>query len=107
MPALVRLYIRHVLIGFAISSAFCATLVWMNVAGLGHLILETDLGWVAALMMFVSNGVVFAGVQFAIAVMLLAEDDTGPRGGHRHGAARVLLPVAIPVRDVRQDRRRR
>ncbi len=107
MPALVRLYIRHVVIGFAISAAFCAMLVWMNVAGLGHLILETDLGWVAALMLFVSNGVVFAGVQFAIAVMLLAEDDTGPRGGRRQSAARVLLPVAIPVRDVRQDRRRR
>lgn len=107
MPALVRLYIRHVLIGFGISAAFCAMLVWMNIAGLGHLILETNLGWVAAIMLFVSNGVVFAGVQFAIAVMMMAEDDDGPRGGHRDSVAKVWLPVAIPVKDAPQARRRR
>ena len=99
MPKLVRLYILHVLIGFGISAAFCVTIVWLNVAGLRHLVLETDMGWVAAAMLFVSNGVVFAGVQFAIAVMLLAEDDEGPRGGRRQRVAKAWLPVAIPARE--------
>lgn len=99
MPKLVRLYIVHVSIGFAISAAFCALIVWLNVAGLRHLVLETDMGWVAAAMLFVSNGVVFAGVQFAIAVMLLAEDDEGPRGGRRQRIAKAWLPVAIPTHE--------
>ncbi|MBI1219584.1 MAG: hypothetical protein GC186_13665 [Rhodobacteraceae bacterium] len=108
MPQLVRLYIRHVLIGFGISAAFCVMIVWLNVAGLQHLVLKTDMGWVAALMLFVSNGVVFAGVQFAIAVMMLAEDDDGPRGGRRQPVAKVWLPLAIPVEDRPvMDRRRR
>ena len=80
MPKLVRLYILHVLIGFGISAAFCVTIVWLNVAGLRHLVLETDMGWVAA-------------------VMLLAEDDEGPRGGRRQRVAKAWLPVAIPARE--------
>lgn len=82
MPKLVRLYIVSVLIGFALSAGFVVGLVAMDVAGLRGLILGSEIGWVAALMMVLFNGVVFSGVQFAIAVMRLAEDDdTGPRGG--------------------------
>jgi hypothetical protein len=107
MPELVRLYIRHVLIGFGISAAFCVMIVWLNVAGLQHLVLKTDMGWIAALMLFVSNGVVFAGVQFAIAVMMLAQDEDGPRGGRRDRVAKVWLPVAIPVTEKPATDRRR
>ncbi len=107
MPKLVRFYIRHVLIGWAIAAAFVAMLVYFNVAGLRHLILETDQGWIAGLMLFVSNGVVFAGVQFGIAVMLLAEDDSGPRGGRRQRVAKVWLPMAIPVEKRPAAERRR
>lgn len=93
MPKLVRLYIASVAIGFAISAAFVVGLLAMDVAGLRHLILETDMGWLAGLMMFMFNGIVFAGVQFAIRIMGMAERDNGPRGGRR-------APVAtrIPVR---------
>lgn len=107
MPKLVRFYIRHVLIGWAIAAAFCVMLVWFNVAGLGHLILETQMGWVAALMLFVANGVVFAGVQFGIAVMLLAEKDDGPRGGRKERAAQEWLAVPVPVKEARPEMRRR
>lgn len=93
MPKLIRLYIVNVAIGFALSAAFLAMLVTFDVAGLRHLILGSDMGLVAALMIFVFQGVVFAGVQFAIAVMRLAEDDeTPPRGGLRQQL------LAIPVR---------
>ncbi|WP_102222984.1 hypothetical protein [Acidimangrovimonas sediminis] len=83
MPKLVHMYIRNVLIGWLVAAVFVAVLVGFNVANLGHLVLETRGGYLAGLMLWMANGVVFAGVQFAIAVMRMAEDDEGPRGGHR------------------------
>lgn len=81
MPKLVRLYIHNVAIGFGLALGFVTLLVWLDVANLRHLILETELGWLAFGMMVLANGVVFAGVQFAIAVMAMAEkDDTPSRG---------------------------
>ena len=55
MPELVRLYIRSVALGFAISAVFTAGLVWWNVAGIGHLILGSDIGLVAAAMLVASG----------------------------------------------------
>jgi TRAP-type C4-dicarboxylate transport system permease small subunit len=92
MPELIRLYIRSVLIGFALSAAFAAVLIWQDVMGVGHLILGSPVGWIAALMMFVFNGIIFASVQFGLRVMLMAEDDEGPKGGLRQH-----LPL-VPVR---------
>ncbi|WP_127900700.1 hypothetical protein [Solirhodobacter olei] len=106
MPKLIRLYIRHVAIGWGIAALFCAMLIWLNVAGLRHLVLDTDMGWVAALALFVSHGALFAGAQFGIAVMLMAEENDGPRGGRRERAARAHLPVAIPVENRPAQRRR-
>ncbi|MFN4131133.1 MAG: hypothetical protein ACK4GC_15155 [Paracoccaceae bacterium] len=81
MPKLIRLYIVNVAIGFGIAVAFVAGLVWLDVAGLQRLILHAPMGWVAALMLVMFNGVVFAGVQFGIAIMRMAEpEDTPPRG---------------------------
>ena len=89
MPQLVRLYITQVALGFAISAAFVFALVALDVAGIGHLVRGSDMGVVAALMLWVFHGVVFAGVQFAIAIMSLAEDE-GPRGGK-------LIPIRVEV----------
>ncbi len=84
MPRLIRLYIVNVAIGFGLAALFEGLLLALNLGGLRHLILETQMGWVAGGMLFVSAGIVFAGVQFAIAVMSLAEpDDQEPRGGLR------------------------
>jgi hypothetical protein len=92
MPELVRLYIRSVALGFAIAAAFTAGLVWWDVAGIGHLILGSDIGVVAALMLVVFNGIVFSAVQFAFGIMAMAEDDA-PRGGPG-----LREPVLIPIR---------
>lgn len=104
MPELVRLYIRSVALGFLISAAFTAGLVWWDVAGVGHLILGSDIGLVAAAMLVVFNGIVFSAVQFAFKVMAMAEEDEGPKGGH--GAREPLRePALVPVRVAAKSRR--
>lgn len=96
MPKLVKLYIVNVAWGFVLSVVFLGLLLWQDVAGLRHLILGSEMGWVAAIMMIVMNGVVFAGVQFAIAVMRLAEPPEGPKGGSKApNITRQLVPVRI------------
>lgn len=97
MPKLIALYIRSVAIGFGLALAFVGLLLWQDVAGLRHLILGSDMGWVAAAMVVMFHGVVFSGVQFAIAVMSLAERPEPPSGGRRAPAVR---GKAAPVRVV-------
>ncbi len=98
MPKLVRLYIRHVLIGFAIAGAFVAMLLWFNVMNMWHLVSTSDIGVLAVIVLWFAHGVVFAGVQFAIAVMAMAEPPKGGSGGKRQGE---MQPVRVAVR---QDR---
>lgn len=99
MPKLVRFYIKHVLIGFAIAVAFVAGLLAFDVAGLRHLIFTSAQGPLALGLLIFSNGIVFAGVQFAIAVMGLAESGT-PGGGRRAGSTTRLagLRQAVPAK---------
>jgi hypothetical protein len=92
MPELVRLYVRHVLIGFALSGAFVAVLLWADVAHLARLVAASDRGWLAVAMLVVANGIVFSGVQFGIAVMRMADDETPPPGGRRQAR-----PVQVPA----------
>ena len=95
MPDLIRLYIRSVLVGFGIAAVFTAGLIWWDVAGIGRLILGSDIGWVAALMMVFFNGIVFAAVQFAFRIMAMADDGDGPKRGL---GAREPVLVPVPVR---------
>lgn len=81
MPKLVRLYIVSVAIGFAISAIFVTGLVALDLGGLRDLVLGSSSGWLAGVMLFVFNGIVFAGVQFGYAVMSMAERDDPPSGG--------------------------
>jgi hypothetical protein len=102
MPELVRLYIRHCLIGFAIAAVFVAGVLWLNVANLQHLVFNTRGGMLALFMLFFFNGLLFAGVQFAIAVMGMAErpDSDGGRPVRLPMAdALGPVPVRIPAED--------
>ncbi|WP_299848423.1 hypothetical protein [uncultured Roseovarius sp.] len=105
MPKLIRLYIINVAIGFALAAVFVAMLLWFNVGNLWHLVSHTEQGWLAVLILWIANGIVFAGVQFAIAVMRMKDDDDDePRGGRRNRVMRPE-PVPIPVRvEARGDR---
>ncbi|WP_170759190.1 hypothetical protein [Ruegeria lacuscaerulensis] len=81
MPKLVRLYITQVAWGFVISAIFVGVLLALNVANLRSLITGSDIGLVALFMIWFMNGIVFASVQFAYAIMSLAEKPGGPRRG--------------------------
>ena len=93
MPKLVRLYIKNVVMGFGLSAAFVGALLYLNVGNLWHLISTSNVGWIALVMLVFFNGVVFAGVQFAMTIMRMEGQDDEPRGGTR-------VPVAtnIPAR---------
>lgn len=98
MPKLIRLYITHVAIGFGIAAAFVAMLLWFDVANLWHLVTHSDKGLLAVVILWISNGVIFAGVQFGIAVMRLKDDDDDDHhGGLRQHVMREEH-ATIPVR---------
>ena len=103
MPDLMKLYVKSCVIGFLAAAVFVAMLMWFDMAGLWGLVAHSDAGAVAVLMLWVAHGIVFAGVQFAYAIMSMADrdDDDDDRGGT---PARVWL--AEPVR-VRSDESRR
>jgi hypothetical protein len=105
MPKLVRLYLASVALGFALSAVFLALLVLADVAGLRHLIWHSDMGALAGALLFVMNGVIFAGVQFGIAIMRLSGDGPAPRGGLRAPHALRPAMVKIVANPPRQPRR--
>ena len=90
MPIIFRFYIKHCLIGFGISAVFVALLIYFNVANLGHLILGSDIAVLALTVFWILNGIVFAGVQTGVAVMLMSEDEAAPPNGPGTGA---LVPI--------------
>ena len=105
MPELVRMYIRHCLIGFAIAGVFVAGLVWLNVANLQHLLFSSPGGLLGLFLLFFFNGLLFASVQFAIAVMNMAEDtDRGGNAPQRLPMADAFAPqpVRIPTAEPRR-----
>ncbi len=82
MPDLLKLYLRQCLIGFGIAAVFVTLLLGFNVANLWGLVSHSDVGLLAVFMLWFFNGIVFAGVQFSIYVMSMAEkeDSDGGRG---------------------------
>lgn len=97
MPKLIRMYITNVLIGFAIAAACVAMLLYFNLGNLWHLVTHSDQGVLAVVILWFANGIVFAGVQFAIAVMRMKDDDEG-NGGGRRDPIRVDMTRLVPVR---------
>ncbi|MEL6644073.1 MAG: hypothetical protein AAFQ79_09070 [Pseudomonadota bacterium] len=103
MPELVKLYIRQTLIGFAVAAVFVGLLFYFNVANLWHLVTHSDVGLMAAFLLFMFNGIVFSGVQFGIAIMGMAEKEEDTSGG---GNAREHAAVPVPVKVTRDAPRR-
>lgn len=97
---LIRMYIKHSLIGFGIAAVFVVLLVAFNVANLGSLLVTSDIAWLAVGLLWFFHGIVFAAVQFSFAIMGMAEreDDDTPSGGLRQ-----LTPIPVE-RDSRPRR---
>lgn len=91
MPELIKLYIRSSIIGFGIAAIFVASLLYLDIAHLRHLVFNSDGGALAVVVLWVLNGIVFAGVQFGIAIMQLADDT--PKGGGLKDGLRRLIPA--------------
>ncbi len=107
MPKLVSLYIRHVLIGFALAALFVVGLLWLNVGNLWHLVTHTAAGPLAVFLLFMFNGIVFSGVQFGIAIMRMAEPEDRGRGGGKRMAVQpqtVAVQVLPEPREVPRQR---
>lgn len=105
LPDLVRLYLRNIVIGFAVSALFVAALLWQDVMGLRGLVSGVQGGWIAVAMLFMFNGLVFAGVQFAITIMLMAENDDDGQGGGRRDAIPANDPIpALATVNSKKDR---
>ncbi len=100
MPELVKLYIRNVLIGFWVAALFVAMLFWLNVMNLWTLISNHPDGILATFLLWFMNGIVFAGVQFAYAIMQMAQKEEGPHGGK---PVRQLVPATLPVQPARKS----
>ena len=97
MPKLVRMYIVNVLIGYAIAAAFVAMLLYFNIANLWHLVTHSSSGILAVFVLWFANGIGFAGVQFAIAVMRMKGDGEG--GGGTRARIRVDMTRMVPARE--------
>jgi hypothetical protein len=98
MPKLIRLYIVSVATGFALAAVFVALILWLDVARLGSLVANSDIGAIAVVLLVVFHGIIFAGVQFAIGVMRAGREDDTPRGGLGAFTGIDTSPIPVPVR---------
>jgi uncharacterized membrane protein len=67
-----------------LAAVFVGLLLGFDVARLRSLIFATQGGWIALVLLVFFNGVVFAGVQFAITIMRMADTDRGAGSGRRN-----------------------
>lgn len=79
---LITFYLKCCIVGFSLSAVFTGTLVALDVAGLGHLVLHVRGGLLAAFLLWFFNGLVFSSAQASVAVLLMTERK-GPGGGKR------------------------
>ena len=88
-PDLIKIYIKSCVFGFILAAVFVGAIMWFDVAGVGGLILRSDSGLMAAVVFWVLNGIVFAGVQFSIVNMTMGERDDDD---HRRGRMMPIFP---------------
>ena len=106
MPDLINMYIRQTAIGFVLSAVFVALLLYMNVVNLWHLVTHSDVGFLAVFLLWLFNGIVFAGVQFGISIMLMKyDDDDDDDHGHPIGLTPIRAEATAPRGTVRNFRK--
>lgn len=71
MPAHVRFLLVHAGIGVLIALVFAALILWFDIAGIRHLVLNTDEGPLALGVFVVLCAITFGSAQMGIRIMLL------------------------------------
>ncbi len=97
LSELVRLFIWHWTLGFLLSAGLVAAILYFNFNGLGRLLLNEPL---AIFMLWFFMGSTFAGVQTAMTVMNMADDDEtgGRRKPETSGLKAILARAKRPHR---------
>lgn len=94
MPNHIKYLLRHAAIGALAGVCFSALVIYLDVAGLWHLVTETKDGPLAAGIMTMLFVITFGSVQMGRAVMSLADHDDddhrGPSGGE-------FVPIRVRV----------
>lgn len=93
MPTLLA---AHALIGFGLSAVFVGALLFFDIAGIGRL-LETDVSWPFAFVLWFFIGLTFASALMGSAVMSLAANDVATSGRGRHKRADALRVAEVPI----------
>lgn len=105
MPDLIKHYIRHSVIGFALAAVFVSLLLYFNVANLWHLVTHTDVGILAVFLLWLFNGIVFAGVQFGISIMSMRYDDEDDDDDDPRGMMIRTVPIPVDRPDTKRQNR--
>lgn len=92
---LIAFYLKCCAVGFSLSAVFTGALIAMDVAGLGHLVLNVSGGFLAAFLLWFFNGLVFSSAQASVAVLLMAE--RRGRGGGRGKPKPAHIGGRVPV----------
>ena len=113
--ALLRFLLKHSLIGTLAGWTFAGAVILFDVASVGSLIMTSDIGLIAALMLAVFSGLTFASVQVTFAVLDLGRFEGDGPGGRKSRFDKVLIALAnllpasdrqpVPVRIRAPDRR--
>ncbi len=98
MPKLVKVYIQQVLIGFGLSAIFTGILIYFDIGNLQRLLFGSSDGLLGLFLVFFFNGLVFAGVQFAIRIMRMGyEEDDDDDDDDRGTPVRYTDPIPVPI----------
>lgn len=86
----------HALCGYVLSALATGGILLSDLSGIGTLVARSDVGWLAAFMLFAFLGTTLAACQITFALLLGFDDeDDGPRGGKLQ---RLWFPILVPAR---------
>ncbi len=74
MPDPIRFLINHALVGFIAAIIFVGAIMAVNLASLRTLVVNSDVGFLAVLLLTGFVGLTFASVQMGVAIMQLTRE---------------------------------
>ncbi|WP_281968053.1 hypothetical protein [Roseovarius nanhaiticus] len=101
MPHAQHRYARHAASGFGMAGALVGLLFWLDTGQLRQIVAFSGNEWIAAAVMWLGIGSVFAGLKCVIArIDSDDDDDEGPRGGggHRGPQGGQMIPIRVEAR---------